>query len=158
MQSIATTPDEYIESLPEDRKQAMIELRKVIKKNLPKGFKECMAYGMIGYVVPLSMYPAGYHVQPGTPLGFICIASQKNFIALHHLGIYGNEKLLKWFQQEYPKHATTKLDMGKGCIRFKKIDQLPYKLIGELATKITPQQWIDIYEENIKKVKALKKK
>ena len=146
MQSKAATPQEYFDTLPEDRKQAMTELRKAIVKNLPKGFSEGMAYGMMGYAVPHSLYPKGYHCDPKQPLPFMSIASQKNFIAVYHMGIYANKELLDWFEKEYPKYSKTKLDMGKGCIRFKKIDQIPYKLIGELAAKITPQQWIEMYE------------
>ena len=144
------TPEEYIASLPEDRQKIVAEMRKVIKKNLPKGFKEQMAYGMIGYVVPLSMYPAGYHCDPTKPLGFICIASTKGHIALHHLGIYAHNDLLKWFQKEWPKHSQKKLDMGKGCIRFKKAEDVPLKLIGDLASKITPQDWIKHYEKALR--------
>lgn len=145
MQSKAASPQEYIDLLPEDRKKAMTELRKVILKNLPKGFSEVMSYGMLGYVVPHSLFPAGYHCDPKQPLPFMCIASQKNFIALYHMGIYGDEKLLAWFTKEYAKQSKTKLDMGKGCIRFKKVDEIPFKLIGELAGKVTPQEWIDRY-------------
>ncbi len=147
MQSIAKTPNEYIASLPEDRQKAMTELRNIIKKNLPKGFEEMMSYGMIGYVVPHKLYPNGYHCDPKLPLSFMSIASQKNFVALYHMGIYGSDKLLKWFTDEYPKHTKAKLDMGKSCIRFKKMDQIPYKLIGELASKITVEKWIDMYEK-----------
>ncbi|MCG3165178.1 MAG: hypothetical protein POELPBGB_00940 [Bacteroidia bacterium] len=150
MQSKATTPEEYLESLPDDRKKAMTELRKVILANLPKGFKEGMGYGMLGYVVPHSIYPAGYHCDPKQPLPFINIASQKNFIAVYHMGVYSDPKLLKWFTEEYVKHSKTKLDMGKSCIRFKKPEQIPFKLIGELASKITVQEWIDIYESHFK--------
>ncbi len=150
MQSKAATVDDYFKELPEERQAPMKELRKVILKNLPKGFKECMAYGMVGYVVPLSMYPAGYHCNPSLPLSFMNIASQKNFIALYHMGIYGDPKLLKWFTDEYPKHSKAKLDMGKGCIRFKKPDQIPYKLIAELVAKISPEKWIELYEKNLK--------
>ncbi|MGZ6523441.1 MAG: DUF1801 domain-containing protein, partial [Bacteroidia bacterium] len=113
MQSTAKTPDEYIASLPADRKEAMTKLRNEILKNLPKGFEECMAYGMIGYVVPLSIYPAGYHCDPKLPLGFANLGSQKNYISFHHMGIYGNPDLLKWFEREYTKHTDAKLDMGK---------------------------------------------
>jgi uncharacterized protein YdhG (YjbR/CyaY superfamily) len=141
-----TTPEEYIASLPENRQKIVAEMRKAIKKNLPKGFKEQMAYGMIGYVVPLSLYPDGYHCDPKLPLGFIVLGSTKGHIALHHLGIYASGDLLKWFQNEWPKHSQKKLDMGKGCIRFKKPEDVPLKLIGDLASKITPQQWIDQYE------------
>lgn len=151
MQSKAKTPHEYISSLPQERKEAMQKLREVILKNIPKGFSEEMNYGMLGYVVPHSLYPDGYHCDPKQPLPFMCIASQKNFVAVYHMGIYGSEKLLAWFTKEYPKQSTEKLDMGKGCIRFKKIDQIPYKLIGELASKITTQQWIKIYEKNYKR-------
>lgn len=151
MRSEAKTPQEYMASLPDDRKVAMSDLRKVILKNLPKGYKETMCYGMLNYVVPHSTYPAGYHCDPKLPLGFMAIASQKNFIALYHMGIYGNTKLLNWFVNEYPKHSKTKLDMGKSCIRFKKPDQIPYKLIGELCTKISPEKWIELYEKGLKK-------
>ena len=146
MQSKAATPDEYLETLPAERKAAMQELRKVIKKNLPKGFKEVMAYGMVGYVVPHSTYPKGYHCDPKLPLPFLNIASQKNFIAVYHMGIYSDPKLLDWFTKEFPKHSKAKLDMGKSCIRFKKPAEIPFKLIGELASKMTPEQWIEKYE------------
>ena len=151
MQSLAKTPEEYINELPPDRKEAIQKLRDVILKNLPEGFSEVMSYGMIGYVVPHSIYPKGYHGNPKLPLGFMNIASQKNFIAVHHIGLYGSATLTEWFKNEFSKHAKTKLDMGKGCIRFKKPDQIPYDLIGELCGKMTPQEWIDIYESLIKK-------
>jgi hypothetical protein len=151
MQSKAATPDEYIESLPEDRKNAIKELRKVILKNLPKGFAECMNYGMLGYVVSHSLYPDGYHCDPKQPLPFMNIASQKHFIAVYHMGIYADKKLLQWFTKEYAKQSKAKLDMGKSCLRFKKFDQIPYKLIGELAGKMTPKEWITIYEKNFKR-------
>ena len=151
MQYKASTPDEYIEAIPEERKAAMTTLRKVIKDNLPQGFSEVISYGMIGYVVPHSLYPGGYHCDPKLPLPFMNIASQKNFIAVYHSGIYADKDLMDWFVGEYPKYVKTKLDMGKSCIRFKKIDQIPMELIGELASKMTPQQWIDLYENNLKK-------
>lgn len=150
MQPAATTPDAYIELLPEDRKQAMRELQKTIKTNLPDGFTECMAYGMIGFSVPHSIYAAGYHCDPKIPLPFMSLASQKNFIALHHLGIYANPELLEWFVTEYPKHSKYKLDMGKGCIRFKKPEAIPFELIGELAAKISVSDWIAMYEANFR--------
>jgi hypothetical protein len=150
MQSKATTVDEYLASVPEDRIVPMDKLRKVIKKNLPKGFKEGMGYGMAGYSVPHSMYPAGYHCNPSDPLPFMGFASQKNFIAVYHMGVYSDPKLMKWFTDEYPKHCKKKLDMGKSCIRFKYMDDIPYTLIGELASKMTPQQWIDCYETVLK--------
>ena len=146
MQSKATTVEQYIAELPEDRQKAVSELRKVIKKNLPKGFKEGMGYGMMGWSVPHSLYPAGYHCNPQDPLPFMGLASQKNSINLYHMGIYANPKLLKWFQDEHAKASLKKLDMGKSCIRYKKAEDIPYRLIGELASKITPQEWIEMYE------------
>ena len=151
MQSKAKTVKEYVDSLPEDRKKAISELRKVILKNIPKGFKEEMNYGAIGYVIPLSLYPKGYHCNPSLPLPYMNLASQKNFVALHHMGVYGSKKLLDWFVKEYPKHSKAKLDMGKACIRFKKMDDIPYKLIGELSSKITAEEWIAICDKYAKK-------
>ena len=148
MRSDATTPEEYIEGLPADRQAVVNELRKIIKKNLPKGFKEGMGYGMLGYVVPHSKYPAGYHCDPKQPLPFLGIASQKNFIAVYHMGVYADPKLYKWFTEEYAKAGVGKLDMGKSCIRFKKADKIPFELIGELASKVTPDEWIATYEKN----------
>lgn len=153
MQSKAQTPEEYLATLPEDRQQAMNELRKVIKKNIPKGFKEVMSYGMVGYVVPHSDYPNGYHCDPKLPLPFLNIASQKNFIAVYHMGIYSDSKLLDWFVKEFPKHSKAKLDMGKSCIRFKKPEEIPFKLIGELVSKMTPKDWIELYESILAKSK-----
>lgn len=151
MQSKATTVHEYVNQLPEDRKEAMQKLRNTILKNLPKGFSETMSYGMIGYVVPHSIYPDGYHCSPDLPLPFINIASQKNFIAVYHMGLYANKKLLEWFTNEYSKHSKLKPDMGKSCMRFKKPEQIPYRLIGELVEKMTPADWIKIYEENVRR-------
>lgn len=151
MRSEATTPDEYINELPEERQEALSKLRAIIKKNLPKGFEETMNYGMIGYVVPHSKYPPGYHCDPKLPLPFMNIASQKNFVGVYHMGVYAIPELYKWFVEEYPKHAKRKLDMGKSCIRLKKMDDIPYELIGELASKITADEWVGFYEENVKK-------
>jgi len=145
----ANSPDEYISKLPEERQEPMQKLREAILKNIPEGFEETMSYGMIGYVVPHGIYPAGYHVDPKLPLPFINIASQKNYIALYHSGVYAKPSIHNWFVGEYPKHCKTKPDMGKSCIRFKKIDQIPFELIGKLATKLTPKQWIELYEEKI---------
>lgn len=149
MQSKATTVEQYLAELPAERQQAMTELRKIIKKKLPKGFQEGMGYGMIGYAVPHSLYPEGYRCDPKQPLPFLSLASQKNFISLYHMGIYGDPQLLKWFLDEYARAGIGKPDMGKGCIRFKKPGDIPYKLIGELAAKISPQQWITLYEKNM---------
>lgn len=151
MQIKADSPEQYINQLPEDRKKVIAELRKTILDNLPEGFVETMNYGMIGYVIPHSLYPGGYHCDPKLPLPFMNIASQKNYIALYHMGIYGNKELLAWFVKEYGKYSKTKLDMGKGCIRFKKIQDIPFTLIAELTSKIKATDWIKSYETNYKK-------
>lgn len=147
----ANSPAEYLEKLPAERQAAMSRLRQTILDHLPEGFAEMMNYGMIGYVVPHSTYPDGYHCDPKLPLPFISIASQKNFVALYHMGIYANPELMKWFVEEYPKHCSRKLDMGKSCIRFKKIEEIPYELIGQLVEKMSPEAWIDIYETHLKR-------
>ena len=149
MQSKAATPEEYIASLPEDRKRAVSEIRKVILKNLPKGFLEVMD-GMLGYVVPHSLYPGGYHCDPKQPLPFIGLASQKNYIAFYHMGLYAGAHL-DWFQEQWKLASPKKLDMGKCCVRIKKFDDVPLNLIGELCAKMTPQEWIDIYESHLKR-------
>jgi hypothetical protein len=146
MQSNAKTPQEYIGSLPPDRKKMISDIRKTIVKNLPPGFEEVMSYGMIGWVVPHSLYPKGYHANPKLPLGLINLASQKNYISLHHMGLYEGP-LLDWFKKEWQKGYKNKLDMGKCCIRFKKYEEIPFNLIGELATRLTPERWIGIYEK-----------
>jgi hypothetical protein len=150
MQSKATTVEQYLAELPADRQKAMNELRKVIKKNLPKGFKEGMGYGNMGWSVPHSLYPPGYHCTPELPLPFMGIASQKNFIAVYHMGIYADPKLLKWFTDAHAKASSKKLDMGKSCIRYKKPEDIPIDLIGELASKMTVQDWINMYETGFK--------
>lgn len=147
MQSKATTVEDYIQELPEERKTAISELRSCIQTNLPKGFIETMSYGMITYCVPHATYPAGYHCDPKQALPFISIASQKNAISIYHMGIYSDENLLNWFFNEYPKHVKTKLDMGKSCIRFKKPELIPFELLGELFAKMTVQDWVDKYFE-----------
>lgn len=147
----AKTLEEYLAQIPEDRKNAIMKLRDVVAENLPEGFKERYSDSFIQFVVPHEIYPAGYHVNPKEPLPFIGIASQKNFIGFYHMGIYAFEDISKWFADEYPKHVTTKLDMGKSCIRFKKMDQIPYKLIAELCKKITVHMWIEKYENSWKK-------
>jgi uncharacterized protein YdhG (YjbR/CyaY superfamily) len=143
--------DEYLKNLPADRLEVINKLRSIIIANLPAGFEETMSYGMIGYVVPHSLFPAGYHCDPKLPLPFISLASQKNFVALYHMGIYSSPDLLNWFTSEYPKYVKSKLDMGKSCIRFKKMDQIPYDLIGELAKKMSPEQWINLYQRSFNK-------
>lgn len=148
MQSSALTPEEYFDSLPDDRKAAMNQLRKVILDNLPEGFSEEMSYGMIGYVVPHSIYPKGYHCNPKLPLPFMAIASQKNFMAIYHMGLYADKTTLDWFIEEYPKHSAGKPDMGKSCLRFKKPEQIPFDLIGQLLQKMSVEDWVGIYERN----------
>ena len=151
MTSKATTPEQYIQELPEDRVEAITKLRKVINENLPNGFKEQMTYGMIGYVVPHSIYPAGYHCTPELPLPFMSFASQKNSVNFYHMGIYAKPELLEWFTSEYPKYCKAKLDMGKSCVRFKKMDQIPFELIGELVQKMSVEDWVTKYESTLKK-------
>jgi len=151
MQYKAESPEDYIKQVPEERQSTIKKLRKTIKDNLPKGFHECINYGMIGYVVPHSIYPDGYHCDPKTPLPFMSFASQKNSVNLYHSGIYANKEIHDWFVNEYPKHCKRKLDMGKSCIRFKKLDEIPFDLIGELCTKLAVDEWIDIYETVLKK-------
>lgn len=146
-----STVSEYVNALPEERRLIIQKLQSLMKKNLPKGFEEQLSYGMIGYVVPHKIYPDGYHCDPKLPLPFISMASQKNFIALYHMGIYAVPQLLNWFVEEYPKHCKSKLDMGKSCIRFKKLEDIPYDLLAELMKKMTVQDWISCYEKNYKK-------
>lgn len=150
MKYIANSPEEYINQLPEERQDSFNKLRNTIIKHLPLGFEERMSYGMIGYVVPKSLYPAGYHCDPKLPLPFVNIASQKNFIALYHMGIYTDPELLQWFQSEYAQQCKYKLDMGKSCVRFKRMDDIPFDLIAELMQKMTPEDWINRYESAFK--------
>jgi hypothetical protein len=148
MKSVGKTVKEILTNLPEDRAEPFNQLHDVIVKNLPKGFEAAISYGGLGYVVPHSIYPAGYHCKPSEPLPFAGLASQKNSINFYHMGIYSDPKLLKWFVTEYPEHTNQKLDMGKSCIRFKKLDDIPYKLVGELMKKMSVKEWITIYETN----------
>ena len=150
MQYKANSVDDYINQLPDDRKAPMTKLRKTILQNLPKGFEETISYGMIGYVVPHSIYPEGYHCDPKLPLPLMNLASQKNFIAIYNMGIYIKKDVYDWFVSEYSMHCKRKLDMGKSCIRLKYLDDIPYELIGELASKITVDEWINYYESAIK--------
>lgn len=143
------TPKEFLDSLPADRKQIMSKLRSGFRKHLPKGYKEVMGTNMLSYVVPKSLFPDGYHVNPNEPLPFISLASQKNFIAVYHMGIYADKKLHKWFVGEYPKHCAHKLDMGKSCIRLKKMDDIPFELIADLATKMSVDDWVILYQKAI---------
>lgn len=141
----------YLSAVPDERKVAMRKLYETITANLPEGFEEGLSYGMMGWNVPLSLYPSGYHCTPGQPLPFMGMASQKNFISFYHMGIYANQELHDWFVAEYPKHCKRKLDMGKSCIRFKKTDEIPFDLVGQLVQKMSAQEWISTYEKNLKK-------
>lgn len=145
------TVQDYINNVAEDKKEAFVKLQQTILKSLPKGFEETIIYNMIGYVVPMKIYPEGYHCDPKLPLPFINIAAQKNFISLYHMGIYADPELLNWFTNEYPNHAKTKLDMGKSCIRFKKANDIPFDLISELISKMSVDQWIDLYNNKLKR-------
>ena len=157
MQFKSKTILEYISQLTEDRKEPISKLRNIINQNIDRGFSEEINYGMIGWVVPHSLYPEGYHCDPKLPLPFMSIASQKHFIAVYHMGVYASPKLLEWFISEYPKYCFTKLDMGKSCIRFKKNENIPYNLIGELVTKMSANDWIMLYESNVKDARKRKK-
>ena len=151
MKTTGATVEEILENIPEDRKEAFHKLHQTIVSNLPEGFEPGISYGMLGYVVPHHLYPAGYHCKPSEPLPFVSIASQKNSINFYHMGIYADATLLNWFVAEYPKHSKQKLDMGKSCIRFKKPEYIPYELLGQLMQKMTAAQWIALYERNLKK-------
>jgi uncharacterized protein YdhG (YjbR/CyaY superfamily) len=151
MQYEVNTVQEYIEALPENRKPVIEKMREVILANLPDGFEEQISYGMISYVVPLSRFPQGYRAKKGEPLPFISLASQKNYLALYHMGLYGNPKLEEWFVKEYAEQVPAKLDMGKSCIRFKNPDHIPYDLIAELCQKITVDEYITAYEQALKR-------
>jgi uncharacterized protein YdhG (YjbR/CyaY superfamily) len=153
MTSDAKSPDEYIETAPEERREALAALRDVINDNIPDGFEETMGWGHMGWSVPHSLYPPGYHCAPEQPLPFIGLASQKNFIALYHMGLYGDPVLLAWFQDAWKQASTRKLDMGKSCIRFKKSEHIPFDLVGQLASKVTPAEWIQTYERNLTRAK-----
>jgi uncharacterized protein YdhG (YjbR/CyaY superfamily) len=150
MTSNATTVAQYLSQLPKDRQLPIARLRQAIAENLPDGFDEQMSYGMIGYVVPFSLYPAGYHCTPELPLPFISLASQKNHIAVYHMGLYAQHNLLDWFTEAYHQQNLGKLDMGKSCIRFKNPEKIPYDLLGQLATKMAVDEWIACYEGNLR--------
>lgn len=151
MKADGKTVNEILSNIPADRAEQFNKLHNVIVKNLPKGFEAAISYGGLGYVVPHSLYPAGYHCKPSEALPFAGIASQKNSINFYHMGIYSDPKLLDWFVKEYPKHSKQKLDMGKSCVRFRKPDEIPFDLIGELMTKISVKEWINMYETQLKK-------
>lgn len=151
MKAVSNLIDEYISKLPEERQEVFRKIFVTIGDYLPKGFEENTSYGMVGWGIPLEKYPPGYHCTPGLPLPFISLAFQKNFIAIYHMGIYAKPELLNWFTEEFPKYSKRKLDMGKSCIRFKKMDDIPFELIAELSKKMTADEWISLYETNYKK-------
>ncbi|MDP3928125.1 MAG: DUF1801 domain-containing protein [Bacteroidota bacterium] len=151
MKTEGNTVEDILSNIPADRAEHFNKLHQVIVKNLPKGFEAAMSYGGLGYVVPHTIYPDGYHCKPSEPLPFAGIASQKNSINFYHMGIYADPSLFEWFVAEYPKHSKQKLDMGKSCIRFKKLAEIPYDLIGELMRKMSVKDWINMYESNYKK-------
>ncbi|MFP4479129.1 MAG: DUF1801 domain-containing protein [Candidatus Izemoplasmatales bacterium] len=143
----AKDPEDYIRQLPEERKEVFKKLTTIIKNNIPEGFKETISYNMIAYVVPKTIYPKGYQVNPDEPLPFIYLASQKNHIALYHMGIYMDEALSEWFVKAYKEAFNRKPDMGKSCIRFKNINKIPYDLIKDLVKKVSLEEWIRMNEE-----------
>lgn len=151
MRANGKTVEEILERVPVERREAFQKLHQTIVDNLPEGFQAGISYGGLGYVVPHSVYPDGYHCKPEEPLPFAGIASQKHSINFYHMGLYTDSGLLEWFVAEYPKHNQRKLDMGKSCVRFKNIDALPYELIGQLMRKMTAKQWIEVYERELKK-------
>ncbi len=149
MQSKAKTVKEYLAGLPPERKAAIQAVREVILKNLPKGFEEIMQYGMIGYAVPHSVYPPGYHCDPKQPLPFICLALQKNHMALYMMNIYTDKETESWFIKAY-KASGKKLDKGKSCLRFKKLDDLALDVIGQAVGRKSVKEYIALYEKNHK--------
>ena len=151
MTSTAKNPSDYIEQLPEDRKIAFEKLRQILLNFLPKDIEELMAYGMISYVIPHSIYPKGYHCDPKSPLPMISLANQKNFIAIYSMPLYFDDALFDWFVGEYPKHCKSKIDMGKSCLRLKKMEDIPFDLLAELAQKISVNDYITLYESKLKK-------
>lgn len=151
MKASGNTVKEILTNLPEDRAEPFNRLHEVIMENLPEGFEAAISYGGLGYVVPHSVYPSGYHCKPSEPLPFAGLASQKNSINFYHMGIYAHPGLMEWFLSQYPKHTRQKLDMGKSCVRFKKMDDIPYELIGELMGKMSVEEWIKFYEATVKK-------
>jgi uncharacterized protein YdhG (YjbR/CyaY superfamily) len=151
MASKPNSTTEYIDQIPVERKEAFRKLRTTVLENLKGEFQEGLSYGMIGFTVPHSAFPDGYHCNPKLPLPFVSIANQKNFIALYHMGLYADRNLQEWFTSEYTKHTHHKIDMGKSCIRFKKMDDIPYTLIAELLTRMDISSWIELYKSSVRK-------
>jgi hypothetical protein len=149
MQSKAKTVEEYLRSLPEDRRKAIEAVREVILENLDHEYEEGMQYGMIGYCVPHRVYPAGYHADPKQGLPFVALASQKNHMSVYLMGLYtgGDTALVRWFREAWAKSGKKKLDMGKSCVRFKKLDDLPLDVIGEAIRRVPARAYIELYEK-----------
>ncbi|MEC9485282.1 MAG: DUF1801 domain-containing protein [Candidatus Izemoplasma sp.] len=146
MKEDVSTVKDYINALSQEKKHVINRLRKTIQANLPKGFEETCQYHMISYVVPLSLYPKGYLNKKDTPLPLLSLEAQKHHIAIYHMALYMSPNLMRWFKQRYQETVNHRLDMGKSCIRFKHLDDIPYELIGELVAKITPKEFILQYE------------
>ncbi len=147
MKAKGTTIEEILAGIDDERREAFLQLHKTIVEHLPAGFEPGISYGGLGYVIPHSIYPGGYHCKPQEPLPFAGIAAQKGSINFYHMGLYADPSLMSWFVEEFPKHSKRKLDMGKSCVRFKNHQEIPMSLIGELMKKMTAQQWIDLYEK-----------
>ncbi|MBM3452765.1 MAG: DUF1801 domain-containing protein [Bacteroidetes bacterium] len=145
------TVKEYIDNVSEDRRGVFLQVLEAIRKGIPADFEECISYGMIGFVVPHSIYPKGYHCDPKLPLPFVSVSNQKNSINIYHMGIYADAKLLEWFVESYKHSTNSKLDMGKSCIRFNPKKDIPYSLIKKLCGKINAHEWIELYESAFKK-------
>jgi uncharacterized protein YdhG (YjbR/CyaY superfamily) len=145
------TVSDYIDNVQEERKSVFLQVLEAVRKGIPSDFEECISYGMIGFVVPHSLYTKGYHCDPKLPLPFISLANQKNSINLYHMGIYANADLLDWFVDSYNKSSGSKLDMGKSCIRFNPKKEIPYLLIQELCSKMKAEEWIKLYESAFNK-------
>lgn len=148
--SSAKTVKEYLAELPEDRRNAIEAVRKTILENLPEGYEEIMQYGMVSYVVPLSLYPDGYLGKKDTPLPYACLASQKNHMAVYLMNIYGDKAAEKWFKEEYKKSGK-RIDIGKSCVRFKKLENLPLEVIGQAVARTPVKKYIELYEKSRKK-------
>ena len=151
MHSDAKTPQEYIDQLPSDRQEIMKRLRAAVLEHLPEGLEEIMLYGIICYVIPHSLYPKGYHVDPKLPLMMLAIASQKNHIALYYVGVYTFPPVHAWFLEAYAQVMGKKPDIGKSCIRFRPTANIPYELLGELCGKVSVSEYIRAYEQILEK-------
>jgi Domain of unknown function (DU1801) len=146
MTSQAKTVEEYLQALPVDRRATMNAVREVILANLPNGYEECMNYGMIGYVVPHRLYPAGYHCDPKLPLPFACLGSQKNHMAIYLMTVYGDPATENWFRKAW-QASGKKLDMGKSCVRFKKLEDVPLDVIGQVVARTPVKNYIARIEQ-----------